>query len=321
MLFCQQTVKQQPMKKIILCIAFCMSGFLLAAQSGPEIIKNLCGCFEVSFQYAETFAPDPEYKFHDRESIGGTAELALPIEVTDKRIVIQHLLIVSPTVIVKHWREEWTYENPVIWRYKGDRTWEKETLSAEQVKGKWTQTVWEVADEPRYQGISQFVNLDGKIIWQHTTDAPLPRREYSVRHDYNMLRRTNRMNITDSGYLHEQDNQKIIRTNGTDKLLVEEKGYNTYKRIGEKECAAAKNYWEKNHVYWDKVRKFWADYIATHNSVSLKNKIDGKLLHEYLLSQAKDYADKKIPEADIDGKIKAEIIRFIGRDEKEVGAQ
>ena len=66
--------------------------------------------------------------------------MALPIEVTDKRIVIQHLLIVSPTVIVKHWREEWIYENPVIWRYKGDRTWEKETLSAEQVKGKWTQT-------------------------------------------------------------------------------------------------------------------------------------------------------------------------------------
>lgn len=291
-----------------------------AQQDGKKIVDKLCGCFEVAFKYAETFAPDPDYKFHEREIIGGTAELALPIEVTDKKIVIQHLLIVSPTVIVKHWREEWTYENPIIWKYKGDRTWVKETVPAEQVKGKWTQTVWEVADEPRYQGFSQFVNLDGKIIWQNTTDAPLPRREYSVRSDYNILKRTNRMNITDSGYLHEQDNQKIIRTNGTDKLLAEEKGHNIYKRIGDKECAAAKAYWEKNSAYWGKVRKIWADYINTHNSISLKNKIDGKLLHEYLIGQAKDYADKKITDADIEGKIIAEITRFIGHDEKTTAA-
>ena len=128
------------------------------------------------------------------------------------------------------------------------------------------------------------------------------------------------MNITDSGYLHEQDNQKIIRANGTDKLLVEEKGINSYKKIEEKECAAAKEYWEKNGVYWGKVRKIWAEYISTHNSISLKNKIDGKLLHEYLISQAKDYADKKITDADIDNKIKAEINRFIGQDEKATAA-
>ena len=52
----------------------------------------------------------------------------------------------------------------------------KETISTEEVKGKWTQTVWEVADEPRYQGLSQFVNLDGKIIWQNTTDAEIDSR-------------------------------------------------------------------------------------------------------------------------------------------------
>lgn len=64
------------------------------------------------------------------------------------------------------------------------------------------------------------------------------------------------MNITDSGYLHEQDNQKIIRTNGADKLLAEEKGHNTYKRIEEKACAAEKIYWEKNSAYWGRFVKF-----------------------------------------------------------------
>jgi hypothetical protein len=288
------------------------------AQQDKKIIDKLCGCFEVDFKYAETFSPNPDYKYHDREETGGTAELALPIEVSDKKIVIQHLLIVSPTMVVKHWREEWTYENPVIWKYKGDRTWVKETVPAEQVKGKWTQTVWEVADEPRYQGFSQFVNLDGKTIWQSTTDAPLPRREYSVRSDYNILKRTNRMNIGDSGYLHEQDNQKIIRAGGADKLLVQEKGLNTYKRIEEKECAPAKEYWEKNSGYWGKVRKIWADYISTHTSISLKNKIDDKFLHEYLINLSKEYLAKKVAETEIEGKIKAEISRFIGHDEKDV---
>jgi hypothetical protein len=287
-----------------------------AQQDEKKILDKLCGCFDVSFKYAETFAPSPDYKIHDREEIAGTAELALPIEVGDKKIVIQHLLIVGNNTVVKHWREEWTYENPIIWKYKGDRKWMKETLPAEQVKGKWTQTVWEVADEPRYQGYSQFVNLDGKTIWQNTTDAPLPRREYSVRSDYNILRRTNRINITDSGYLHEQDNQKIIRSSGTDKLLVEEKGLNIYKKISEKECAAAKEYWEKNGTYWGKVRKIWADYIATHNSISLKNKMDDKMLHEYLIALGKDYVAKKVSDEDIDSKITTEINRFIGQEEK-----
>lgn len=70
-----------------------------------------------------------------------------------------------------------------------------------------------------------------------------------------------------------------------------------------------------------KVRKIWADYINTHNIISLKNKIDGKLLHEYLISQAKDYADKKISDAEIDGKIAAEIKRFIRQDDKTVAVQ
>lgn len=303
------------MKRLVLFATLVVFELSISAQSAPkdrEQINKLCGCFEVDFKYAETFSSDPAYKYHEREETGGTAELALPIEVTDKKVVIQHLLIVGTNTIVKHWREEWSYENPIIWKYKGDRTWVKERLPAEQVKGKWTQSVWEVADEPRYQGFSQFVNLDGKTIWQNTTDAPLPRREYSVRNDYNILRRTNRINLADSGYLHEQDNQKIIRENGKDKLLVEEKGLNTYKRIDEKECAAAKAYWEKNKDYWGRVRKIWADYINTHDTISLKNKIDNKLLHEYLLDMAKEYAAKKISETDIDQKIKSEVERFMG---------
>jgi uncharacterized protein (DUF2461 family) len=303
------------MKKVLFFLLLSAVFFPVYAQpEGRAIVEKLCGCFQVDFKYAETFSSQPDYKYHDREETGGTAELALPIEVSDKKIVIQHLLIVGEKMVVKHWREEWTYENPVIWKYKGERTWVKETLSANEVKGKWTQTVWEVADEPRYQGFSQFVNLDNRTIWQNTTDAPLPRREYSVRSDYNILKRTNRLNITDSGYLHEQDNQKILRTNSTDQLLVEEKGQNIYKRIAEKECNAAKAYWEKNSDYWNRVRKIWAGYTDTYNSISLKSKVEGKMLHEYLIALGNEFEIKKVNEREIDDRITNEIKRFIGKE-------
>ena len=101
------------------------------------------------------------------------------------------------------------------------------------------------------------------------------------------------MNITDSGYLHEQDNQKIIRNNGTDKLLVEEKGLNTYKRIDEKECAAAKITGKKIKSIGERFGKYGRIISATHNSISLKNKIDDKFLHEYLIDLGKRFCGKK----------------------------
>lgn len=305
----------QTMRLTILSLALILSGIFAKAQnpttSGKKIIDNLCGCFEVDFKYAETFSPDGDYKYHDRDETGGTAELALPIEVSEKKIVIQHLLIVSPKMVVKHWREEWTYENPVIWKYQGNKTWVKEILPPDQVKGKWTQTVWEVSDEPRYQGISQFVEMDGKIIWQSTSDAPLPRREYTVRNDYDVLRRTNRMNITDSGYVHEQDNKKIVKRNGEEKLLVEEKGLNTYKRINETECAQAKEYWEKNKEFWAKVRKVWTSYVDQQSVISLETKVDGKFLHEYLLNMASTYTAGN---AGIDREISTVISKFVRKE-------
>jgi hypothetical protein len=282
-------------KKILSSIV--LTGFLFAAEAqvatGKTIVQQLCGCFEVDFKYAETFSPNPQYQYHDREEIGGTAELALPIEVSNKKIVIQHLLIVGPSTVIKHWREEWTYENPILWKYLGNKVWQKDSLPAQAVKGKWTQTVWEVADEPRYQGIGQLVAIDGKMVWQSMADAPLPRREYTVRNDYHILRRLNRLHLADSGYRHEQDNQKIVQQpNGTEQLLVEEKGWNTYRRIPEKECAAAKAYWQSNHLYWDAVRRVWAKKMEGLNRIALRQKVNDQMLHDHLLTLSRQYIDQ-----------------------------
>jgi hypothetical protein len=306
------------MKKKIIAIIGAI-GLAVAAQTQTinerKNIERLCGCFEVEFKYAETFSPDTSYKFHDRDEINGGLELILPVEVSDKKIVMQHLLVITDSMIIKHWREDWTYENPTVFRYRGNKLWVKEQLKPGQVKGKWTQSVWEVSDAPRYQGASEWINTDGKTFWQNTADAPLPRREYSIRNDYNILRRTNRIILTNDGWVHEQDNQKIIRDKATDKLLVEEKGINSYKKVEDSKCAAAKVYWEKNKEYWIKVRTAWEEYLSTHSSVIVKDTIDGKPLHQYLNDLAKEFAAGKVKATDIDNRIKASLEKFISHDQ------
>jgi len=306
------------MKKGVLAI-ICAFGLIISLQAqslnDKKNIEKLCGCYQVEFKYAETFSPDTSYKFHDRDEINGGLELILPVEVSDKKMVLQHLLVISDSMIIKHWREDWTYENQTIFRYKGNKLWVKEQLKPEQFKGKWTQSVWEVSDAPRYQGASEWINTDEKTFWQNTSDAPLPRREYSVRNDYNILKRTNRIILTNDGWVHEQDNQKIIRNKGTDKLLVEEKGINSYKKVDDNKCAAAKAFWEKNKLYWTKVRAAWEDYLATHSSVSLKDNIDGKPLHQYLNDLATEFTTGKVKASDIDNKIKTSLEKFISHDQ------
>ncbi|MBL7701756.1 MAG: hypothetical protein JNM14_05870 [Ferruginibacter sp.] len=307
------------MIKTLTCLGiFIFSISLATAQTPDKNINNLCGCFNVEFKYAETFSPDPNYKFHEREIVDGGLELVFPVEASDKKIVLQHLLVITDKVIIKHWREDWTYENPVIWNYTNYKTWTKQVQKPETVKGKWTQTVWEVSDEPRYQGASEWVKNNGQLYWLNTTDAPLPRREYSVRSDYNLLNRTNRIIINDSGYRHEQDNLKIIKgADNSKKLLVEEKGLNTYVRTKESECAAAKAWWEKNKFYWEKVRGIWEEKIANINTIKLETKVKDKVLHEYLMAQAKEYLEGKIPATELDAKIKSNIDMFLNTGGKE----
>jgi hypothetical protein len=311
------------MKGIVGFVAASLLAVAVQAQTPKDKpnVDKLCGCFEVEFKYAETFSPKQGYKYHDRDEISGGTELILPVETTDKKIVMQHLLVVTDSMIIKHWREDWTYENPTIWKYKGDKVWVKEQLKPDQVKGKWTQSVWEVSDAPRYQGASEWMNVDGKIVWQNTADAPLPRREYSTRSDYNILRRTNRLVLNKDGWTHEQDNQKIIRKDGTDDLLVEEKGVNTYKRIDDSNCAAAKAYWEKTKDYWTKVRKAWDEYTAKNSSVVLKGEVDGKVLHEHLFALEKEVTSGKVKPEDVDARIKSSLEKFLGADKGVAGVQ
>lgn len=256
------------------------------AQSKTDIkaIDDLCGCFEVTFNYAETFTTDTENEYKaGKLNDKAVVELSMPIEKTDKKVVIQHILVAGPHII-KHWREDWVFENANLWNFDGDQTWKKlPALKPEQVKGTWTQTVWEVDDAPRYQGASRWVENNNQVYWLNTTDAPLPRREYTKREDYNVMERTNRLIVTDNGYMHEQDNRKIVRKSGKDEVLAYEKGYNNYVKVDDSKCAAAKKFWTaEKAAFWKDVVATWDAYLAKSATIKLTKDVDGKLLYEAL---------------------------------------
>ena len=56
-----------------------------------QAIKDMCGCMDIEFKFAETFSPIKDYKYYDNYTSGGR-ELALVVEETKDKIVIQHLL-------------------------------------------------------------------------------------------------------------------------------------------------------------------------------------------------------------------------------------
>lgn len=277
---------------------------------GRKYIDKLYGCYSVNFRYAETFSPDPHYKYHDREDMNAL-ELILPIYASDKKVEMQHLLIVGDSTIVKHWREIWEYEAQEIFEYQGDRKWTLRKLKPEEYKNTWTQTVWEVSDEPRYQGMSAWIENDGKVFWENTANAPLPRREYTIRDDYNIMRRRNRIELKeDGGYVHEQDNDKINKKDGKETLIAQEKGYNTYYKLEDKECAQALQWWEKNKDFWATVRTNWNQYLSQTQTVSIKNKVDDKMLHEHLFALWREWKDQKIAADQLNQKVEEVIGKF-----------
>lgn len=299
-------------KKINLLI-FAFLGMTALSQAqmkeGAASVDKLCGCFDIEFKYAETFSPDKNYKYHDREVLGAK-ELALAVEKSDKKIVIQHLLVIDDTTVIKHWREDWTYEQPYVWQYEPDKKWIKKDLKPEQYKNKWTQTVWEVDDAPRYQGISDWVTTDNKTFWLNTTDAPLPRREYTTRNDYNVLRRGNKLVLSAAGYTHEQDNDKIQKADGSEKLIAQEKGYNIYKKVPETQCATAAAWWKEKGAFWTAVRVEWEKIFATQNTVQLQARVDNKRLSTHLDEMEERFQKKEMTKTEVSAKAKEILQKF-----------
>ena len=200
---------------LILILAFTNNTLKAQNQKDVSSIKSMCGCFEVELNFSETFSYSEDSTYlPSPEKTAGALEWAQLVSESNEKVVIQHLLLVGnpeKPMIIKHWRQDWLYQNDNLYEYNGDNIWNYKKLSAEQVKGQWTQKVYQVDDSPRYEGSASWVHVDNKNYWENTTPAPLPRREYTQRSDYNLTLRTNRHEVVKNGWVHDQDNSKILR--------------------------------------------------------------------------------------------------------------
>jgi len=286
----------------------CSLGFAQDAKKQQDIksIKSMCGCYEVKFNFVETFQYPKDsltYKPSKTKHDYGLEWVEL-LEDTPNKISMQHLLIVSDKMIIKHWRQDWLFENTDLYSFDKNTSWKYNKLNKKDVKGQWTQKVYQVDDSPRYEGTATWVHVDGTDYWTNIADAPLPRREHTKRNDYNVLKRRNIHEITKTGWNHEQDNDKLIRDDsGKDYLLAQEKGMDIYTKVADIKCIAAQNWWKENNAVWKNVRDKWQTLFDRHKDLNLEATVDKKPLFS-LLFDLKPNVSKAETDAIIDKFVK-----------------
>jgi len=267
-------------------------------------ILAMQGEYGVRFSFNETVPLAAGYTRAEPSRSGGD-EVVILLEDGPGRIVLQHLLLhVASGHVVKHWRQDWSYEAPRRWEFAADQTWRWRDLPEELVAGSWTQCVYEVSDAPRYCGTGRWQHGNGVSTW--TSDAtarPLPRRDYSKRSDYNVLMAVNRHTIVPTGWTHEQDNTKAVRNAAGEitALIVRESGFNDYQRTSAIDFSPVYSWWRATAGFWAKVRARWDASLGSASGLRLATKIDGMALIEPLFKQARRLVEGgSVDDAEID---------------------
>lgn len=257
-------------------------------------ILALAGDFRVSFDFIETTSSAHPYE-PPRPYFSWGTERAFVIADEPDFISIQHILVmefvgedgkVQGPFTMKHWRQDWTYEDDRTFRFEGDRTWTSRAI--EKRGGTWTQAVWQVDDSPRYETIGTW-NHEGGLSVFRSEDfwRPLPRREFSVRDDYNVLAGHHQISITPTGWLHTQFGRKVVAEGGKlKKVIAEELGAARYERITSPSLDAAEDYWKASDPMWAAVRKKWDDLLGSDATVTLQPKVDDKPMYAHLFGLA-----------------------------------
>jgi len=243
-------------------------------------ILAMAGEFRVRFTFDETAALAPGYQPKAPQRSGGT-ELVEVVSDDGASIVLQHILVMKmgeDVHVIKHWRQDWHYQPTQILRYRGNGRFQTEPVAATDVEGAWSQVVYEVDDAPRYAGIGRWRHDAGVDAWESDlTRRPLPRREFTKRSDYQALDVVNRHTLTPAGWVHEQDNTKVVlRADGTEQALAREHGINSYTRITDHDFGPGRAYWRKTKAYWADVRAEWARGFALHPSFVLSPEPNGE---------------------------------------------
>lgn len=285
-------------------------------ESDRQHILAMAGNYKVTFDFKETTAWQASYTPIPAKVSGGHESVRV-IEDSGRRIVLQHLLVVEhegKTHVVKHWRQDWTYEPQSVLTYGGQGQWKLETLPENLRKGRWSQTVWQTDDSPRYGGWGEWSNQGGVPRWRSNwTWRPLARRDAVRNPVYDRYRAINRHSPTPTGWIHWQDNLKMGLRGGQLTPIVQEIGLNSYDRASDYNVAAADAYWSKTAAYWAEVRKAWDAAISAKGGVQVAEVADsGSAGAEELMTIAEDLASGKLGQSEAVRRGRAAIARVTG---------
>lgn len=236
-------------------------------------ILAMAGTFKVTFDMKETTAWRADYT-PIPPKISGGHEVVRVIFDTGSTIMLQHLLVVADdagkTMVIKHWRQDWVYEPATVLTYSGQGAWKLEEVPASMRKGRWSQTVWQTDDSPRYGGWGQWTDEGGVRRWRSNwTWRPLARRDAVRKPRYDRYLGINRHSPSPAGWIHWQDNIKMGLVDGTLVPFVQETVLNSYVRDDGFNVAAADSYWAASKDYWAAVRALWDAAIARNRGVKV----------------------------------------------------
>ena len=262
-------------------------------------ILAMIGGYRTSFDFIETVGFNPTYKPAAPYQSWGTEYVYL-VEDQGDFISLQHVIVmfikmpdksISDAMVIKHWRQDWQYEDINLNVYVGNNTWKKKEFAKEDIAGTWSQSVYQVDDSPRYQSTGHWQHKNNYSSWlSQETWRPLPRREFSVRDDYDVLIGTNRHTITPFGWVQEEENLKVKllqnNSNEIDKILAKEIGLARYEHIVNHDWKAGDEYWTKTTPFWKEVRDIWNTILEDTKVLVVKKTIENKSLYESMFKMA-----------------------------------
>jgi hypothetical protein len=237
-------------------------------EEDRRLILAMAGNYRVRFDMRETTSWRSDYTPIAPSTSGGF-EIVRVIADTGRFISLQHILVMGTAeqpVVIKHWRQDWTYEPETVLAYAGPNQWTLQRLPDSERRGAWSQTVWQVDDSPRYGGVGRWITTGGVRRWQSGwTWRPLARRDAIRSPRYDRYLSINRHSPTpDGGWIHWQDNEKMGLLDGALSPIVQETTLNTYRPSIEFQPGPGDRYWAATQEYWAAVRAEW-DRVAREN--------------------------------------------------------
>tara|TARA_B100000902_G_scaffold376269_1_gene407146 strand:+ start:568 stop:1674 length:1107 start_codon:yes stop_codon:yes gene_type:complete len=260
-------------------------------------ILSLTGEFKSSFEFTEIYGSDSKYELDNPYKSWGT-EIVFPVVDEENFISLQHIIMMyfideknskTTSHVVKHWRQDWKYEDREILTYKTKQKWKN--IKEKNIRGTWSQSVFQVDDTPRYESYGKWIHRDGASKWiSKITSRPLPRREFSVRSDYEMLLGINKISVMSWGWVMEEINDKLKQPN---KFIGSEYGLARYQRIKNYDFKPALDYWNDTEDYWKIVREKWLSIINENEKICLQKSVKGKASYMYYFSKAENFKKEK----------------------------